>query len=502
MRDVLARYWVVAHIALLAVFLAWVYGGTRVDLLAAVPWLSLAVLEMTLLLPPARKNETSDMARQRVWRTITRDPLLHLGVALCLYLLFQCLNGGRKLDFDPAAGAWAFSPSPLNRGPFCVDPDEARQVLYWFPPAFAVALGVRHGSNRRGKLVLLRALVANGAMLSLFGVVQYLSGSTGLFWTTPASKPFFASFGYANQAGAFFTLLFAINMGLVAHALLTEDERKHAPWLGMCLALNLTGALFSFSRAAILFALTVFVAGGFYAIRHAWRMVDVGVRLKALAIFLLVLVFGAALLFFVAPDNPVLREIRTVHWDKLNEGTFGLRWPQTVSAWKIWREHPWFGVGGCGYRHYVCLVLDETKRALLHRGGANVHNDSLQFLVEHGVVGFGLMIGAVAVLLTPIFRRLWLAHATNVDGWTGERWLLLRVSPITILLLTGTTLTFLESLIDLPFRSPAILVTWCIALACAPAFLPSGVRSLPATLDPKDNAQEPHARAAVSSPAV
>ena len=109
----------------------------------------------------------------------------------------------------------------------------------------------------------------------------------------------------------------------------------------------------------------------------------------------------------------------------------------------------------------------------------------------------------MAVLLAPVFRRLWLAHATNVDGWTGERWLLLRVSPITILLLTGTTLTFLESLIDLPFRSPAILVTWCIALACAPAFLPSGVRSLPAApLDPKDNAQELHARAAVSNPLV
>lgn len=494
MRDVLARYWVVVHIALLAVLLGWVHGGTRVDYLAAVPWLSLAVLEMTLLLPPARKNETLGMARLRVWRAITWDPLLYIGIALCLYLLFQCLNGGQKLEFTPANNAWAFSSAPVSWGPCCVDPAEASQVLYWFPPAFAVALGVRHGTSRRGKLYLLRALAVNGALLSLFGVAQYCSGTTSLFWMTPMSEPFFASFGYANHAGAFFTLLFAMNFGLFVHALLALDERKHALWLGAILALNLTGALLSLSRAAIFFSLGLLVLGGLYAIRHAWRQIGTGVRLKALSVFFLVLVFGTTFLFFAAPNNPGLREIRTVQWDKFGESTFGMRWQQTVAAWNIWREHPWFGVGGWGYRHYVCLDAEDAKRALLQHGGANVHNDAVQFLAEHGVVGFGLMLGAVAVLLVPVFRRLRVAHVTNADGWSGEPWLFFRVSPITILLLTGTALTFLESLIDLPFRSPAILVTWCIALACAPAFLPAGVRSLPATTPvPTAGAQEtPH----------
>ena len=502
MRDVLARYWVVAHMALLAAFLAWVHGGTRVDHLAAVPWLSLAVLEMTLLLPPTRKNETFDMARQRVWRSITRDPLLYLGGALFLYLLLQYLNGGRNLEFDLASNSWTFSPPPVNWGPFCVDPAEARQMLYWFPPAFAVVLGIRHGATRLGKLFLLRALAANGALLSLLGVVQFFSGTTSLFWMTPTREIFFASFDYVNQAGAFFTLLLAINMGLLVQALLVEDERKHALWLGVALLLNLSGALLSLSRAAILFSLALLVLGGFYAIRHAWRLVDIGVRIKALAVYFLVLVFGATFLFLVTPDNPILRQLGTVHWDRLGEGTFGVRWPQTVSAWQIWRDYPWFGVGGCGYRHYVCLSLDEARRALLHRGGVNVHNDALQFLVEHGVVGFGLMLGAVGVLLAPVFRRLRVAHMTNVDGWTGEPWLLFRVSPISILLLVGTALTFLESLIDLPFRSPAILVTWCIALACAPAFLPTGARSLPvAPLDTTAKAQETQARTAVAGPA-
>ncbi|MEI8242620.1 MAG: O-antigen ligase family protein [bacterium] len=494
MRDVLARYWVVAHIAWLAAFLAWVHGGARVELLAAVPWLLLAVLEMTLLLPPVRKSETPDTARRRVWRALVRDPLLYVGGALCLLLLFQFLNGGRKLEFDLASNAWSFSPPPVDWGPFCINPDEARQALVWFMPAFVAALGVRHGTTRRGKLVLLRALVANGALLSLCGMIQFGTGSRDLFWTTAATEHAFASFSYANHAGAFFTLLFAIGMGLFVQALLATEERRHAPWLGAALLLLAAGALLSLSRSAIFLVMALLLGGGCYAMRHAWKRIEVGVRLKALAVFILVLAFGAAVLFFAAPDNPVLREIRTVPWDKLGEETFGARWQQTVSAWHIWREHPWFGVGSGGFHQYVCLELDEARRACLHRGGIHVHHDAVQFLTEYGVVGFGLMLGAVAVLLAPVIQRLRVAHLTHVDGWTGERWLLFCVSPLTILILAGAAVTCLQSWIDLPFRSPAILVTWCIALACAPAFLSPGV-SLP-TANPvaPGNAREPVAR--------
>ena len=63
---------------------------------------------------------------------------------------------------------------------------------------------------------------------------------------------FFASFGYDGHAGAFFTLLFAINGGLLVQALLTADERKHAVWIGAAMVLNLAGAMLSLSRTAIL----------------------------------------------------------------------------------------------------------------------------------------------------------------------------------------------------------------------------------------------------------
>lgn len=474
MRNVLAKYWVVVHVALLTAFLSWVHGGTRVQHLSGVPWLSLAVLEAILILPSTRKNETLDAARSRTLGTILWDPLLYIGAALSLFLLVQVLNGGCHLVFDAESGKWIFSNPPTSWGPYCVEPREARQVLYWFPPAFAAALGIRHGMNRRGKLYLLRFLVLNGAALSVFGALQAFTGTHRLFWLTPMEGHFFASFGYDGHAGAFFTLMFLINAGLFLHAML--EERRQAIWLGTTLALNLLGVFLSFSQVAMLLTLSSLAIGSLYAFRHAWRRISAAAHLKSLAVFVTSLALGAVLLLFAWPDNPALRELRKTTQAEARSAWFATRAVQARAAWQIWQDHPWFGVGGWGYRQYVVLpqYTDEATLARLQRrGAANVHNDFLQFLAEHGAVGLGLMLGAVAVLWIPIVRRLWIAHASGHDGWMGDPWLLFRISPLTVFLLAATLVTFLHSLIDLPFRSPAIVLGWTIALACAPAFLPA-----------------------------
>jgi len=472
MRDALAKYWVIVPVTLLAAGLGWAYGGTRVDCLSWVPWLSLAILEMLLFLPPLRRGETMADARARVRYALTRDPLSYVGIALCAYLLFQCLNGGRDLMFDPDTTSWVFSPAPVSWGPFCVDPSDARPVLFWFPAALAVALGIRHGSNRRGKLVLLRVLVANGGLLGTFGLIQNLSDATKLFWMTPVQGSFFASFAYPNHAGAFFTLLFAINLGLLLQALLSKEDRHHAVWLGVALLMNLTGACLSCSWAAILTSLGLVVFGGIYALRHAWSLIDAGKRLKAVSVYIGVLVLGIGFLFFAAPENPILRELEKMPWSNPVGEMAGRRWPQTAAAFHIWRHHPWFGVGACGARRYVSLKAYENRPIFSQTWGDNVRNDPMQFLAEHGIVGFGLMLGAAVLLFIPFCRRLWHAHETQSLGRTGSGSLFLRLSPIAVTLFVGVLLIAAYSLIDLPFRSPAVLVMWVAALACAPAFLP------------------------------
>jgi len=69
------------------------------------------------------------------------------------------------------------------------------------------------------------------------------------------------------------------------------------------------------------------------------------------------------------------------------------------------------------------------------------------------------------VLLVPALRLL---------QRIGGLWL---APPLPVALLVGTFLTLMHSLIDLPFRSPAILWLWLVCLACAPSFLTRGNNS-------------------------
>jgi O-antigen ligase len=83
-------------------------------------------------------------------------------------------------------------------------------------------------------------------------------------------------------------------------------------------------------------------------------------------------------------------------------------------------------------------------------GRANVHCDIFQFLAEFGVVGFGLMLVAPLILIVSLFQK------TN------------RRDPLWVMGFIGLSLVVIFSLIDLPFRCPAILCTWLVILAALP----------------------------------
>lgn len=458
----LTRYLVMLHIVVLAIYLAWVHGGTRVEYLHGVPWLSLAMLEMLLLWPPVRKGEVLVDAQRRVLRGLRRDPLLYVGLALCGFLTLQWANSGTTAKLP-----WA---------PSSVFSDESRQQLYWFPPVWAALLAVRHGVLRSGQRLLLRILVWNGALLAVFGFIQNWSGTKELYWITPLESYFFATFGYPNLAGAFFTLMFAVSAGLWFHASTDPDKRRGADWQAVPVALNFAGAMGSLSRAAMLLTLLLLVVGGTYYLRMTWRQMELAGRIK---IFILGTCSGmvAFALLIAYPHSNLRTELARINPVTFYDDTIGERLFQYRSAWDMTKDHPFFGVGGWGYRQFAhkYVTPEEYKVMLSGKGMANVHNDMLQFLCEHGVVGFGLMLAAVGLLLAPFYRGVRLAVQVSVDNeWSSapQRSFLLRIPPMAWCVLAGTTATVVHSLIDLPFRSPAIMIVWSLCLACVPAFLP------------------------------
>jgi O-antigen ligase len=114
----------------------------------------------------------------------------------------------------------------------------------------------------------------------------------------------------------------------------------------------------------------------------------------------------------------------------------------------MWRSSPWFGIGGGGFRHeYAAHVPREYADYLARSGKANVHNDGIQFLAEFGAVGWGSMAVAVGAMAAPLVRRR------------------LRYVPVFFLSMVGLVGVMLHGVVDLPFRSPAILFTWVAVLA-------------------------------------
>lgn len=117
-----------------------------------------------------------------------------------------------------------------------------------------------------------------------------------------------------------------------------------------------------------------------------------------------------------------------------------------AAALEIWKDSPWFGVGGWGFRYLAVSHLPEQAVEKI-AGLANVHNDPVQFLVEFGLIGNGLMALIVLVLARPVFF-----------GGVSQR-------PALLFAAAGVMIVLLHSLIDLPFRCPAIIYAWLTTLA-------------------------------------
>ncbi|MDD2599415.1 MAG: hypothetical protein PHO37_09335, partial [Kiritimatiellae bacterium] len=144
-----------------------------------------------------------------------------------------------------------------------------------------------------------------------------------------------------------------------------------------------------------------------------------------------------------------------------------------------------WGGGGGGYPIYQLQYMspDEIKGMQI-TGGANVHNDTWQFLAEQGYVGYGMLLACVLALLTPLWVSLFqlIQNALRLSKQDVDRnspsahWLYCIPLPL-IAVFVGTAATVCHSLGDLPFRNPAVLTVWVLALACAPGWLPLVRRS-------------------------
>lgn len=444
--------WLVAGIFILLSYTAWARGGTAAinqAPLTGVSALLLVILLMTLRFRSDNKGpETSDFSPLK---RLLGDPVLYAGVSFLSLLFLQWWNSGRQLVFDTAQGRWFYTSPPVAWLPFAFSRPEAAEMLVWFSGALVLMLSLRSPwFTRHSAYVLWRLMVLNGALLALFGIVQYLSGTSSIFWTTPLPyQRFFASFGYSNHAGSFFLLMVCLAGGMWIRDILKKEVLQFNGWTLfwiITVLLNLSGACLSFSRAATLMVSGTVVLLTSYALFRLWRRIGPADRINV--VMVLACVFTLAIVSLAAiAGSWIVYEMGKIREVPANLLSTEDRWLPVGAALKIWADYPLFGVGGWGFRYLVAMYLPPGKSYILAPGLANVHNDVVQFLAEFGVLGSGLILTAIFAIMKQI---------RPADLWRR---------PALLFGAIGVALVWVQSLVDLPFRCPAVMYSWIAIVA-------------------------------------
>lgn len=485
--------------------MGWLFGGARGDLLVPVaPWLFVLMVEVIICFPQRHRGESTYEARARVWRTLVRSPLVWLSCGLLLLLAVPFVNSGLCMGCDAALIAQGCDPEPpIPFLPFCVDRLDHLNVVQWFMIVLPSVILVRHCLTRRGKRLAIQLLVWNGVAMAVFGFVQGALGAPGPFWTRMVNSwgntcYFFSTFGYPNMAGAYFTALFGLAMALwrdqSEQIRLEELSRDRSELAGseakkygrfwrrhyfiLPAVVLFFAALNTLSRAAIILvtatAIVYFAHTLVIILSRMRRSRRVVVGVWSMVVFGLIIFFAA-----ISMPDKMKREVDTLGAVTMLDRVTGRGQYHVQVATSIWKDHPLFGVGGWGYVHFCVPKMRELglpARSIQKDGGINVHNDHLQFLMEHGLAGFGMMLAILVLLIRPVARQ-WRAMVLESRFKKGKD---LPPKPIQIFalpaaaffILAAVTAVMIHAFGDCPLRSCAILDLVFISLAALPGFMP------------------------------
>ena len=251
-------------------------------------------------------------------------------------------------------------------------------------PAVFYFLITRFTLRRAGGVRLLgHAALLGGALVSIIALAQFVSGQAGMAEGVPRVQ---ALYGSANNLALVLGRILPLGVALVFSKQLAVSSNQWG------------------RRAVYGAALAVMAAAGFLTFSKGLLFISLPVGMLALFIFqknlrkpilALAILGGLALIPFL--NTPRLAQITS--------GTGRFRFYLWISAWRMWLDHPWLGVGPdnflYAYRSYYALPAAWEELNLSHP-----HNLIFDLLTRVGLLGFLAGMGLVLGTIWAGFRRL------------------------------------------------------------------------------------------------
>jgi tetratricopeptide (TPR) repeat protein len=271
--------------------------------------------------------------------------------------------------------------------------------------------------------------LSNGALLSLFGVVQQLSsGPHLLYWSLKSYGLVFGPFICRNHFPFYVNMSLGLGLGLLLSLQVSarpvargrsarpweglrdmvRDLLQHplAPWVALGLGLCLTGTLFSLSR------------GGFLAFLGAAILCLVLKSCRSGSSTLLntqtgAVLLGLALAFAVAiwfGYDRIVNRLSTILGNEVLDSRYHI-WGRSLNSVP---DFPLLG-SGLGTFQYV-EALHRTDGSEANLVYENAHNDYIEALIEGGVVELALCLTAIFLLARFGLRALLRYERTPREG--------------------------------------------------------------------------------------
>ncbi len=396
------------------------------------------------------------------WSRLLKFPVFWLGLLLLGYVACQALNPAyRRVEAFPYW--WLVPIEHITWLPVGVDaPFEkmnAWRMLCILGGAWSLACALWIGLTRRTALhTILTALVINGAVLALIGILQKVTNAKEVLWfIKPPADYFVSTFFYKNHGGAYFNLILVLCLSLMTwyyiRSLRRLERSSPAPVYAFAGVVLVSMVFLSNSRTALVLLLGYLLVAGSTVL--FWRIKNRNGAAIHPALSGLMIAGSLAVLVGSVWALNLDKSIEQLRYVTSEEGQRNHLEPRIIAreaTLDLFEKKKITGWGAGSFRHTFPITqknYDGIYRTPWDKQTvmlwSNAHNDYAQALAEIGLIGFGLLTLMV----------LWSVGKAAQLGVSSQ--------PPYLVLMLGLALPMAHAWLDFPLYNCAIFTTLCAA---------------------------------------